>query len=114
VVHIDNFRDAYQGLLSGRCQAAVIPAVMVQKLDQTNATRVIFQSSRYPNPGFSATTRIPPELRQRIAAALLSPEGAAATATLRAGFADQNLTGVAGKEYDELGLLLRDIWGLEL
>lgn len=114
VVHIDNFKDAYQGLLGGRCQAAVIPAVMVQKLDQANATRVVYQSTSYPNPGFSASTRIPPELRKKIAAALLSPEGTAATATLRAGFGGQNLTEVAGKEYDGLGLLLRDIWGLEL
>lgn len=114
LVHIDNFKDAYQGLLSGRCQAAVIPAVMVQKLDRTNATRSVHQSNRYPNPGFSASPRIPPELRQKIAAALLSPEGAAATATLRAGFGGQNLTAVADKEYDGLGVLLRDIWGLEL
>lgn len=114
LVHIDDFKDAYRGLLSGRCQAAVIPSVMVRKLDQANATRVVYQSTAYPNPGFSASTRIPPELRKKIAAALLSPEGAAATATLRAGFGGQNLVETTGNEYDGLGLLLRDIWGLEL
>ncbi len=114
LVHIDNFKDAYAGLLSGRCQAAVIPSVMVQKLDQANATRIVYQSNAYPNPGFSASTRIPPELRKKIVAALLSPEGAAATATLRSGFGGQNLTEATDTEYDGLGLLLRDIWGLEL
>lgn len=114
IVHINNFKDAYQGLLTGRCQAAVIPSMMVQKLDQANVTRVIYQSARYPSPGFSASTRIPPELRKKIVAALLSPDGVAATATLRAAFGGQNLVEVTGNEYDGLGLLLRDIWGLEL
>lgn len=114
IAPITNFKEAYQGLMSKRCQAAVIPKVMVAKLDQANLTRVIYQSDRYPNPGFSASTRIPPELREKITIALLSPEGAAATAKLRAAFAGLDLTGVTGHEYDNLGLLLRDIWGLEL
>ena len=114
VVHIDNFKDAFQGLLARRCQAAVIPAVMVQKLDPRGITRVIHQSGRYPNPGFAASPRIPQELREKIAAALLSPEGAAATAVLRAGFGNAPLSKADAHDYDGLGLLLRDIWGLEL
>lgn len=114
VVHIDNFKDAFQGLLAKRCQAAVIPAVMVQKLDPNGIMRVIHQSARYPNPGFAASPRVSPELRNKIAAALLSPEGTAATGVLRAGFGNVPLSGADAHEYDGLGLLLRDIWGLEL
>ena len=74
----------YQGLISGYCQAAVLPEGFYDRL--TPAVRaglhVLYRTHTYPNLALSAGPQVPHTVRVRIRRALLSPQGEALAARL--------------------------------
>ncbi len=110
-----SFADAYQGVLSGKCVAGVLQVKMWEELDkEKNATRVVFHSKPVPNQAFTVGPKIAPEMRIKLIEALLSEEGKIATRKLRDEFKGQDFVVAQAAEYEDLGVLLRDVWGFEL
>lgn len=109
-----SFREAFDDVLAGRCEAAVMQVGMVGKFDTAKQTQIVFKSKPVPQQGFSAGTRIPPEMQNKIREALLSPEGKQATARLRAEYNNKELTPADRIQYTGMGGLLRDVWGFSL
>jgi ABC-type amino acid transport substrate-binding protein len=109
-----SFKDAFQGLMNAKCEATVMPMPVAAKLDAPRQTRTLFTSRPLPNQGFSASPRIPPEVQQKIAQALLAPEGKAVTAKLRAEYGNKDFVGATRQPYEGLGVLLKDVWGFDL
>jgi ABC-type phosphate/phosphonate transport system substrate-binding protein len=70
--------------------------------------RVVYRHQAMPNQAFSAGPRIAPEMRSKIQQALLSAEGKAATAKLRAVYAGKDFVTTKAEEYAGLGRLLKD------
>ena len=110
-----SFADAYQGVLSGKCVAGVLQVKMWEELDkEKNATRVVFHSKPVPNQAFTVGPKIAPGMRIELIEALLSEEGKIATRKLRDGFKGQDFVVAQAAEYEDLGVLLRGVWGFEL
>jgi len=118
LIELTGFPNIFQAVLDGKCDAGVVPSKIYAKLnkgDKQNTSRVIFQSKPLPNQGFSASTRVPPELQAKFVAALLAPEAEKPTAKLRARFAGGKAFIAANRqEFEGLGYLLKDMWGFEL
>lgn len=115
IVEIQSFPGAYQGVMNGKCVAGILQTKIYEKLAaEQGGTRVIFSSRAVPNQAFTAGGRVSPELREKMAAALLTPEGKAATQKLRGEFKVEDFEPATKAEYAGLGKLLRDVWGFEL
>lgn len=114
-IPVDTFQDAYKGVVSGKCVGGILQAKLYQNLDKdAKAARVIYTTKPLPNQAFTAGPRVTADMREKITKALLSPEGAAATAKLRDVYKIQRLTITTPDEYVGLGKLLRDTMGFEL
>lgn len=114
ILETESFKDSFVGAMSGKCVGGILQAKLYQDLDKDGKAKVLFTSKPVPNQAFSAGARVTPEMREKIVAALLSPEGAEATQKLREVFKVQALQPATVEEYRGLGKLLRDVWGFEL
>lgn len=114
-IPIDNFQDAYKGVVSGKCVGGILQAKLYQNMDKdAKAAKVLYTTKPLPNQAFSVGPRVTADMRDKITKALLSPEGAAATAKLREIYKVQSLIITTPDEYQGLGKLLRDTMGFEL
>lgn len=115
IIEIKSFKDAYDGILSGKCKGGILQAKLYETFDkEKKAAKVLFHSKPVANQAFSASARIPPEMRQKITEGLLSPEGEIALTKLREEFKGQKFVPASREEYEGLGVLLRDVWGFEM
>lgn len=107
IVDIHGWKSAYQGLISGRCVAAVLPLKNLQEFEGKNAVaKVIYRAAPLPNQALSAGPRVSRQMRQQIRAAMLSPAGQAVTQNLRQAYAAQDFVAADRAEYAGLGDLL--------
>ena len=112
---IDSFQNAYKNMMDGKCVGGVMQAKLYQEMDKdAKAARVLFTSKPLPNQAFTTGPRIAPEIREKMLAVLLSPEGTAATQPLRDAYKVPVILEAKADEYKDLGRLLRDVWGFEL
>lgn len=109
-----SFRDSFDDVINGRCEAGVVQAAMVEKFDKNQQTVILLKTKPLPNQGFTASKRLPAAVQEQIRAALLSEEGKIATAKLRAEYNNRDLIPTGNSEYEGLGTLLKDVWGFEL
>lgn len=116
LVEVKGFQAAYKNVVEGKCVAGIIQMKLWEEFDkEKGATKVLFKSKPVPNQGFSAGgPRVPPELRAKMAEALMSEEGKAATKLLRDEFKGQDFVPAKKEEYENQAVLLRDVWGFEL
>ncbi len=115
---VRGFKNVYKAMVDGKCDAAVIPAKVYNKLDKKDdqqLTQILFRSTGLPHQAISAGPIIPADVQQKIRVALLSSEGVAATANLRKRFAGgKEMIATDSAEYEGYGFLLSDFWGFEL
>ena len=109
-----SFKDSFDSVVSKHCEAGVVQVAMVEKFDKGGQTNVLLKTKPLPNQGFTVSSRIPAEMQGQIRAALLSEEGKAATAKLRAEYNNRDLIPSGPPDYEGLGVLLRDVWGFDL
>lgn len=116
LVEVKGFQAAYKNVVEGKCVAGIIQVKLWEEFDkEKGATKVLFKSKPVPNQGFSAGgPRVPPELRAKMAEALMSEEGKAATKLLRDEFKGQDFVPAKKEEYENQAVVLRDVWGFEL
>jgi len=116
LVETKAFHSAYMSVVSGKCAAGILQTKLWQEFDkEKTATKAVFKSKPVPNQAFSAGgPRVSPELRSKLAEALLTEEGKAATKRLRDEFKGQDFVPARKEEYEGLGMLMRDVWGFEL
>lgn len=89
-VHIitKGWKDGYDALLAGKCQATVLPKTNHTQYDPSaQRTKVVHQHPAFPNQAFTAGPRMSAELKEKVRQALLSPAGQQATARLRERYA---------------------------
>jgi ABC-type phosphate/phosphonate transport system substrate-binding protein len=114
LMRAQSFKDAFESVVNKHCEAGVVQVAMVEKFDKGQQTAIIFKTKPLPNQGFTASSRIPADVQEKVRTALLSEEGKAATAKLRAEYNNRDLIPTDKPEYEGLGVLLRDVWGFEL
>lgn len=115
VVEVKSFKESYEGLLKGRCLAAVLRDSVHKNLDKDQATRVIFRSDGVANQAFSAGARFTPQDKEKIVQALLAPEAKTRLSVFFERYnKDKDLLKASREEYANLAHLLKDVWGFEL
>lgn len=113
VVIRHGYRQIYDSLLKGECQAAMLPLSHLRKYEQDRPrTRIIFRTKGMPQQAFSAGPRLTLTERAKVADALLSPSSESALANFRKtyGFAG-NFVRANDAEYNGLAQYLKDEWG---
>lgn len=111
------FKGAYENVVAKKCDGGVLQAGLYDKFNDgptKDLTHVVHKSKPVPNQGFSLGARIPADVQQKIAQALLTPEGQEATKKLRDEFNGKDLVAANAVEYEGLGRLLKDVWGFAL
>lgn len=107
IAEAKDWRDAYKGLLEGRCVGGVVPQSTLGVIDR-GTVRIIYQHKSLPNQAFSAGPRLSPELKDKIRDALLAAPGKEATAKLRAAHGGGDFVPATPADYAGLGKLLKD------
>lgn len=113
IVNIDGWKEIHQGLLAGKCVAAVLPLKQLEKFEKDSTqTRIVFRGRTLPDNALSASPRVTAADREKIVRALISPEGELATARLRQKYAAGRPLAVASnQEFAGLGHYLQNEWG---
>jgi len=106
---VKGWDKSYNSLVAGQCVATVVPIKNMEKMDKgKNLTRVVYKSPAMPNQAISAGPRIPQATQEKIRQALLSEEGKAATAKLRAVYAGKDFVPATRAEYVGQSVYIKD------
>ena len=108
IVETQGWKGAYDGLMQGKCAATVLPIKNLKKFDSAGRTHILYRHRALPNQAISAGPQIPADMQQKIATALVSPEGQAITRKLLDVYAAKAFVPAQAEEYAGLGDLLKD------
>lgn len=115
MVEVKGWDSAYQGVINGKCEATILPATNLKKLDpEQKVTKIIYQHRPYPNQAITVGPRINSAMQEKILKALTSDAGKLATKGLREKFCKgEDLVAATKQEYSDVALILKDYWGFE-
>jgi hypothetical protein len=114
IVNIDGWKNIYQGMLAGKCVAAAIPLKKLEQFEKDSGrqAKIVFRGATLPDNALSAGPRLNAQDQEKIARALLSPEGEKATLKLRNKYAGgKAFAAASNKEFAGLGTYLKNEWG---
>ena len=110
-IHIitKGWKDGFNGVVSGKCVATVLPKTNHKKFDpKLQKTRAVHTHLPYPNQAFTAGTGITPNLKSKIVRTLLSEEGQSAMSNLRDRFSrGAELVSAENEEYEGISMVLK-------
>ena len=110
-VHVitKGWKDGFNGVVQGKCVAAVLPKTNHRKFDpELSKTRAIHTHLPYPNQAFTAGPSLSPELKTRVIDSLLSDDGQQALMKLRERFTKgDKLVSVDNEEYEGISMVLK-------
>jgi ABC-type phosphate/phosphonate transport system substrate-binding protein len=107
LVDTDSAREAFFGLINGKCAATVVSIEFLEANDR-GLVNIIHKRAPLPGHALSASPRLSPAIQEKIRAALLSEAGKTATAKLREAFGGANLVDADPTAYSQLGDLLKN------
>jgi len=106
--------SVYSGVVTGRCRGGILVMAIFEKLNKDGAAKVVHKTPPQPNQAFSIGPRVSPEVRAKIAAALVAPDAAQPTEKLRERFkVGESFVAANNAEYAGLGDLLKNEFGFE-
>lgn len=114
IVNTDGWKEIYQGMLAGKCVAAVLPFKQLEKFEKDGGrqAKIVFRGATLPDNALSAGPRLTQAEQDKIARALLSPEGEQATAKLREKYGyNKPFAATSNKEFAGLATYLKNEWG---
>lgn len=114
IVNVDGWKNIYDGMLAGKCVAAVIPLKKLEQFEQAGGreSRIVFRGATMPDNALSAGPRLAPSEQEKITRALLSPEGEKATALLREKYGNNKpFVATTNKDFAGLSTYLKNEWG---
>lgn len=108
LVVVQSWLQGFHGLVTNRCDAAIVPIARLQSLPkaQAAAVRVLYHTKAYPSQALSASPQIPANVQARIREALLSPAGEKVTQPLRRADGAQLFVPASRRQYAGLSHLL--------
>ncbi len=107
-VEVKGWNHVFEGVKNGECVAGVLPKKNHEIYDKANVyTKSIHTHLPYPNQAFTASSRIPDALREKIRKALLSDDGQKALENLRTRYTGgSKMVTADDEEYDSIHSLL--------
>lgn len=114
LVEVQGWRNIYKEMIAGKCVGSVVPLKIYKELDpEGKDTKVLYVTKAAPGQAFTAGKRIPPDIRAKIADALMSAEGQAVTAQLRKRYPSRPYIRATKQEYSGEDVLLKDSFGFD-
>lgn len=107
-VLIDGWKNAYAGIIDGKCLAAVMPINVFEKQNKQGYARILHKFDTVPNQALTASPRVPPELLEKIKSAILSNGCQDPCKKLLEVYASKGFNVVDEKDYLEVGKVLKD------
>ena len=103
------WKDGFNGVVQGKCEATVLPKTNHRKFDATlSKTKAVHTHLPYPNQAFTAGPRIDPAMKSKIRKAMLSEDGQQALSKLRDRFTrGALLVSAENEEYEGISLVLK-------
>ena len=104
-----SWKDGYDGVIKGDCEAAVMPKTnhLMYDLDLYK-TKALYTHLPYPNQAFTAGPKLSAALKQKLRNAILSDEGQAAMSLLRERFSPGvYLVSAENEEYEGISMVLK-------
>lgn len=114
IVNIDGWKNIYQGMLANKCVAAVVPLKALERFEKETGrlSKILFRGATLPDNAISVGPRLNAIEQEKIARALVSPEGEQATIKLREKYAHgKSLVATTNKEFAGLAAYLKNEWG---
>ena len=113
ILSTDGWKNIYDGLMAGKCAAAVVPLAKLEQFEKNGSkARIVYRAKVLPDNAFSAGPRLTTEDQAKIVQALTTPEGRNATEQLRQKYAGgKNFVQATNEEYANLADFLRNEWG---
>lgn len=106
--------SVYKGVVSGRCRGGILVMAILQKLNKDGEARILLKTRPQPNQAFSVSPRVSPDVRAKIAAALIGPDASGPTEKLRERFkVGEHFVAANNAEYAGLGDLLSNQFGFQ-
>lgn len=110
-VHVitKGWKDGFNGVVQGKCEAAVLPKTNHRKFDPDFLkTNSIHTHLPYPNQAFTSGPKMSADLKLNVKKSLLSKQGQEATLKLRERFTrGANLVDAENDEYEGVSLVLK-------
>lgn len=114
LVEVQGWRNIYKEMMAGKCLGSVVPLKIYKELDPEGInTKVLHITRAAPGQAFTASKRIPADIRAKIAEALMSADGQAATAKLREQYPSKPYIRATKQEYSGEDVLLKDSYGFD-
>ncbi|MFQ5994294.1 MAG: phosphate/phosphite/phosphonate ABC transporter substrate-binding protein [Acidiferrobacterales bacterium] len=115
LISTGDWQSAYETLISGGCDGAVVPLALYKGLGADRAlTRVLLKSSATPGQTLTAGPRLSAEDKVKITQALMSPAGQKLAKPLCQRFDATGLVEARGQDYAGLSSMLRNTWGFDI
>ena len=111
IISTDGWKNIYQGVVSGRCVAGVLPIKNLKKFDTEGMAKIIHKEKTLPNQAFSAGPRLSAEDQAKVTRALTSPEANGPTEKLRKAYNTEKFVQASNQEYAGLAEYLKNEWG---
>ena len=108
---VDTWCAVYDGVVTGRCVAGVLPLTLLRAYDRQDRSRVLYFSSEMPHQALSAGPRLSAHERARLRDALTSSTAEEPTRALRANQHTSGFVPARSEEYLGLARYLRNEWG---
>lgn len=114
LVDVQGWRNIYKQMIAGKCMGSVVPLKIYKEMDpEGKDTQVLYTTKAAPGQAFTASKRIPADIRAKITEALMSVEGQAATAKLREQYPSKPYIRATRQEYTGEDVLLKDSFGFD-
>lgn len=107
----DGLKNIENCLRSGKGDVAVFRDMYWKKMDQTGLKVLYEPGIGYPERAISAGAKVTDELRNKIIGALISEEGAAASADVLKRFQREKFVKASPKDFEGQSEMLRPVWG---
>jgi len=114
IKNTEGWDEIYQNVISGKCDAGIVPDALLASLDKTShATSILFRTKSIPAQALSASPNIPLKDQQKLVKALLVAEAMAPTSKLRGAFnsGTKGFAPTKNREYLGMASLLKTEWG---
>ena len=114
LVDVQGWRPIYKAMLADKCVGSVVPVKIYTELDPTGKdTKVLYTTKAAPGQAFTASKRIPADIRAKIVEALMSEQGQTVTAKLREYYPSKPYVRANKSEYAGEEVLLKDSYGFD-
>ncbi|UCH53576.1 MAG: PhnD/SsuA/transferrin family substrate-binding protein [Pseudomonadota bacterium] len=113
IIVTSGYKQVYEALMAGRCEAGVLSVKHLKKYDPDNIhTRVVFKNRPLPQQAFSAGPRLTADEQARVGSALLALAGKGPLQAMGEAYGfSAGLVGARNDEYAGLGAYLKNEWG---